>query len=424
MKRDERREILVYADWEAFDEPTLMGTLYSTLSKGKELFSFQYDENWLGLKQARAIDPDLQLYVGTQYLNEGKSNFGIFLDSSPDRWGRLLMRRREAALARKEERKAKTLFESDYLLGVYDENRMGGLRFKLDAEGSFMDNNAKMSAPPWTALRDLEYASLQLERDDAPNDPEYLDWLNMLMAPGSSLGGGRPKANVLDTDGSLWIAKFPSGNDDKDIGAWEMLVHQLALNCGITMAECRVQKLSHHQHTFLTKRFDRATNGSRIYFASAMTLLGYTDGTDHQDGASYLEMIEFLMQNGANIDEDLKQLWMRIVFNICVTNTDDHLRNHGFILTDNGWVISPAYDINPIENGNGLKLNINEDDNSQNVDLALEVAPYFRIEEKEANQIVDSIVQTVASWKTIAIDLGISRNEAERMDGCFLTEKE
>ena len=304
MKRDERREILVYADWEAFDEPTLMGTLYSTLSKGKELFSFQYDENWLGLKQARAIDPDLQLYVGTQYLNEGKSNFGIFLDSSPDRWGRLLMRRREAALARKEERKAKTLFESDYLLGVYDENRMGGLRFKLDAEGSFMDNNAKMSAPPWTALRDLEYASLQLERDDAPNDPEYLDWLNMLMAPGSSLGGGRPKANVLDTDGSLWIAKFPSGNDDKDIGAWEMLVHQLALNCGITMAECRVQKLSHHQHTFLTKRFDRATNGSRIYFASAMTLLGYTDGTDHQDGASYLEMIEFLMQNGANIDED------------------------------------------------------------------------------------------------------------------------
>lgn len=417
----ERREILVYAHWVGFEIPMIMGVLYASLTKGKELFSFEYDTDWLKLPEARAIDPDLELYSGPQYLNDDKSNFGIFLDSSPDRWGRLLMRRKEAAIARKEERRARTLFESDYVLGVFDENRMGALRFKTDPNGDFLDNNAKMATPPWTSLRDLEYASLQLERDDAPDDPEYLDWLNMLMAPGSSLGGARPKANIQDVDGSLWIAKFPSGNDDKDIGAWEQLVYEMAIQCGIDMAESRIQKFSHHQHTFITKRFDRQANGERIHFASAMTLLGYTDGVDYQDGVSYLELVEFLMQNGANINEDLKQLWIRIVYNICVSNTDDHLRNHGFILTNTGWILSPAYDINPIEGGNGLKLNIDSEDNAQNLDLALSVAPYFRLETGEAQLIIDHIIEVISTWETIAKKLGISRAEMERMGSCFLS---
>ena len=394
----ERREILVYAHWVGLKEPTLMGILYASLTKGKELFSFEYNSEWLRLKEATAIDPDLQLFSGPQYLNEDKSNFGIFLDSSPDRWGILLMRRKEAAIARKENRKPCTLFESDYVLGVFDANRMGALRFKTNLDGPFLDDNAQMSAPPWTALRDLEYASLQLERDDAPDDPEYLQWLNMLMAPGSSLGGARPKANVQDTDGSLWIAKFPSGNDNKDIGAWEQLIYEMAIQCGIDMAASRIQKFSHHQHTFITKRFDRTVDGQRIHFASAMTLLGYTDGVDHQDGASYLDLVEFLMKNGANIDEDLIKLWTRIVYNICVSNTDDHLRNHGFILTDGGWVLSPAYDINPIEGGNGLKLNIDSEDNSQNLELALSVAPYFRLDPEEAQLIIDRILDVVSRW--------------------------
>ena len=235
--KTERRTLFVYAHWAGFDKPTLMGMLYSSLSKGKELFSFEYDTAWLKLPESRAIDPDLQLYSGPQYLKDEKSNFGMFLDSSPDRWGRLLIRRKEAALARKENRKARTLFETDYVLGVFDENRMGALRFKTAADGPFMDNNTKMSAPPWAALRDLEFASLQLEKEGATDDPEYLDWLHMLMAPGSSLGGARPKANVQATDGSLWIAKFPSSNDDKDVGAWEQLVYELAIQCGIEMAE-------------------------------------------------------------------------------------------------------------------------------------------------------------------------------------------
>lgn len=415
----ERREILVYAHWVNFTEPILMGILYASLSKGKELFSFEYDTEWLQIKESTTIDPDLQLFSGPQYLNEEKSNFGIFLDSSPDRWGRLLMRRKEVALARKEARKPSKLFESDYLLGVYDANRMGGLRFKTMADSPFLDDNAQMSAPPWAALRDLEYASLQLERDDAPDDPEYLQWLNMLMAPGSSLGGARPKANIQDMDGTLWIAKFPSGNDDKDIGAWEYLVYQMAVQCGINMAESRIQKFSHHQHTFITKRFDRTIDGDRIHFASAMTLLGYTDGADHHEGVSYLDLVEFLMQNGANINEDLAQLWKRIVFNICVSNTDDHLRNHGFILNDNGWILSPAYDINPIENGRGLKLNIDSDDNSLNLELALAVAPYFRLNKEEAQSIVSNICDVISGWEDLARKIGISRSEMERMYDCF-----
>lgn len=415
----ERKEILVYAHWDGIESPYLMGSLYTTPSRGKEIFSFEYDKGWLQSDYAQIIDPDLQLFEGAQYLNDAKSNFGIFLDSSPDRWGRVLMMRKEAAKARKEDRRTKTLMESDYLLGVYDNNRMGGLRFKSAQNGAFLDDNAAMAAPPFAVLRDLEFASLQLEKEDAPDNPEYLKWLNMLMAPGSSLGGARPKANIQDIDDGLWIAKFPSQNDQQDMGAWEMLAYRLAIQSGIEMAPSRIQKFSHHQHTFLTQRFDRKIDGTRIHFASAMTLLGYTDGTDYQDGVSYLELLEFLMQKGADVDNDLKKLWRRIAFNVCISNTDDHLRNHGFLLTDSGWILSPAYDINPTPNGTGLKLNISENDNALDLDLVREVAPYFRLKENEANAIINTIQQNVGQWQQIAIDLGIPRNEMELMKNAF-----
>ncbi|SFG05111.1 serine/threonine-protein kinase HipA [Salegentibacter agarivorans] len=415
----ERKEILVYAHWDGIESPFLMGSLYATPSRGKEIFSFEYDKGWLRSDYAQIIDPDLQLFEGAQYLNDEKSNFGIFLDSSPDRWGRVLMMRKEAAKARKEERRPKTLMESDYLLGVYDNNRMGGLRFKTAQDGAFLDDDETMAAPPFAALRDLEFASLQLEKEDALDNPEYLKWLNMLMAPGSSLGGARPKANIKDIDGDLWIAKFPSQNDRQDMGAWEMLAYRLAIQSGIEMAPSRVQKFSHHQHTFLTQRFDRKNDGTRIHFASAMTLLGYTDGTDYQDGVSYLELLEFLMQNGADVENDLRKLWRRIAFNVCISNTDDHLRNHGFLLTDSGWILSPAYDINPTLNGTGLKLNISENDNALDLDLVREVAPYFRLKEKEANAIINKIQQNVAQWEQLATDLSIPRNEMELMKNAF-----
>ncbi|MBS2210721.1 HipA domain-containing protein [Carboxylicivirga mesophila] len=410
---DDKREILVYAHWTGMDEPRPMGILYSDRLKGKELFSFEYNKQWLKNEAVQTLDPGLQLYSGLHYLGEEQSNFGIFLDSSPDRWGRILMRRREAALARKEEREEQKLFETDYLLGVFDEHRMGAIRFKLHEDAPFLNNNREMAAPPWTSLRELEQVSLRLEQDDVMDDPDYLRWLSMLIAPGASLGGARPKASILDDKGALWIAKFPSRNDQGDIGGWEIVTYELAIAAGINMAESRAQKFSSKHYTFLTKRFDRTQGGERIHFASAMTMLGYTDGQDHADGISYLELVEFIQNYGANVNNDLAELWRRIVFSICVSNTDDHLRNHGFILTNQGWVLSPAYDINPVETGMGLKLNISDEDNALDLDLALEVAEYFRLSEQHALVIIDEVKNAVSKWRKVADKYGLSRTEQE-----------
>lgn len=409
-----KRKICVYAHWYGIDSPFLIGNLYSERLRGKEIFSFEYTQEWLKSEHAFLLDPDLQLYSGLHYLNDDeKANFGIFLDSSPDRWGRLLMRRREAALSRIEKRHEQALFETDYLLGVFDGHRMGALRFKLDENGPFLNDNKEQASPPWTSLTELEQISLKLEDDDIVDDPDYYKWLSMLTAPGSSLGGARPKASIIHKNGSLWIAKFPSQNDNNDVGAWEMVTYELAVNAGIRMAKSMVQKFSSKNHTFLTKRFDRTEKNERIHFASAITMLGYTDGDDYSDGASYLDILEFISNNGANIKEDLEELWRRIVFNICVSNTDDHLRNHGFILTKKGWVLSPAYDINPNETGTGLKLNINENDNSLNLKLAMEIYEYFRLTKEQAEEIMRTVKKSVRSWKNMAAKYGISKAEQE-----------
>lgn len=416
MSQNERN-ILVYADWINDDKPVFMGYLSSLQIRGKEIFSFEYDKDWLKSNYIQ-LDPDLHFFSGRQFQKESKANFGLFMDSAPDRWGRLLMRRREALLARKEKRKGNILFETDYLLGVFDEHRLGALRFKLEKDDVFLNNDRSMAAPPFTSLRELEHASLQLEEEDSINNIEYSKWLNMLLAPGSSLGGARPKASVIDTSQQLWIAKFPSLSDDKNVGAWEMVVHTLARHTGICVANAFIEKFGSHHHTFITERFDRIQN-KRIHFASAMTLLGYTDGADHQTGISYLELAEFIIRHGANVEKDLKELWQRIVFNICVSNTDDHLRNHGFLLTSQGWVLSPAYDLNPNENGTGLKLNISDTDNSLNLDIALEVSPFFRLKSSQAREIVEKVRKTVSAWPIVASEYKIGKNEQEIMRGAF-----
>ncbi len=415
----EKKKIYVYADWAELETPVLMGTLAVEFSRGKEIFSFEYTDEWLSSGNTQLLDSDLSLYAGVQYLRDEKANFGLFLDSSPDRWGRVLMKRREAILARSEKRTLKTLRESDFLLGVYDLHRMGALRFKLTLEGDFLDNNKDYSAPPWTSIRELEHASLELEKDIEQDNPDLLKWLNILMAPGSSLGGARPKASVQHADGSLWIAKFPSNNDDTDMGAWEMVVNELAQKSGITMADAMVKRYNKVHHTYLTKRFDRTRDGKRIHFSSAMTLLGYTDGIGAEDGISYLELVEFIIQNGVHVKEDLTELFRRIVFSIAVSNTDDHLRNHGFILTKQGWMLSPAYDINPNPYGTGLKLNISEEDNSLDFDLALSVAPYFRLTDKEAATIIEKIRSVVSEWKEVAAKYQISKSEREMVGAAF-----
>ena len=397
-----------------------MGWLTSQRVRGKEIFSFEYTEYWLNTDNPiLSLDPHLGFYKGKQYLPEEKNNFGIFLDSSPDRWGRLLMRRREAWQAKNEHRDERTLFESDFLLGVFDGHRMGGVRFKLSEDGPYMNDQKKMATPPWTSLRELEHASLQLERDDAMNDPEYAQWLNVLIDPGSSLGGARPKASVVDAKEHLWIAKFPSSRDEKNAGAWEMVLHELANACGIQVAEARLQKFSGKHHTFLSKRFDRTDAQKRIHFASAMTLLGLQDGADHVEGVGYLDLVGFIMQNSPEAKEDLEQLWRRMVFNILVSNTDDHLRNHGFILNPLGWRLSPAYDMNPNETGNGLTLNISENSNEQDIALALETAHLYQLKSDRAESILMEMRREISNWRVLAKKFGISNSEIEQTKRAF-----
>ena len=412
-----KKQILVYAHWLGLKNPQLMGTLTATQAKGKESFAFEYAAGWLQSGFSQMLDPDLQLYPGSFYPRDEKENFGIFLDSCPDRWGRVLMQRREAALAKAQGRTANKLLESDFLLGVFDNHRMGALRFKTAEDGAFLNDHKEMAAPPFTSLRELEQASRKFEEDNT-DDPEYIKWLNLLIAPGSSLGGARPKASVVDVANNLWIAKFPSKNDEKDVAAWEMVVNELAIKAGLNVAEGKVEQFNNKYHTYLTKRFDRNDKGERIHFASAMTLLGYADG-EGSAGASYLELVEFIVKHSAAVNSNLEELWRRIVFSICVKNTDDHLRNHGFLLTESGWLLSPAYDINPNEYGRGLSLNISEEDNSLHLDLALSVAPYFRLTAIRAVEIIGEVKNAVRLWKSLAVKYKISNAEQKRMTTAF-----
>ena len=277
---DREKKIYVYADFLSFHNE-MIGTIYVSQTRGKEFYSFEYEQNWLG-NGATLLDPDLQLYQGRQYINDDKNIFGVFADSCPDRWGRKLMKRREEIRAKKCEEKPQKLLESDYLLGVYDEARMGGLRFKTNREGDFLSCDKEYATPPWASLRELEQASIAFENDAAGLDEK---WLKQLLAPGSSLGGARPKASVMAPDGSLWIAKFPSKHDDFNSGAWEMVAHDLAARCGLCVPQAKALQLSKLGTTFLVKRFDR--NGQeRVHFSSAMTMLGKKDGANATDGSS------------------------------------------------------------------------------------------------------------------------------------------
>ena len=410
----DKRDIFVYFDHNTCRDPLLLGVLTAQFTRGKELFSFSFDSNVLSTSDFPQLDPDLQFYAGPQFTS--KSNFGLFMDSSPDRWGRKLMQRRESFRAKRANEKSRTLLESDYLLGVYDETRMGALRFRLTPDGNFQNDDQIMAAPPWTQLRELEDACRHLETEDAKNEHEK--WLSMLIAPGSSLGGARPKANCCSADGNLWIAKFPSHHDEANIAAWEYTVTRMARDAGIDVPECRLEKFSRYGSTFLAKRFDREGK-SRIHFASAMTLLGKTDGNNADDGCSYLDIAQFITQYGANPQEDLPELWRRIAFSVAISNTDDHLRNHGFLLTQQGWRLSPAYDINPNADGQGLSLNISDVDNALDFELVMEVAPIFRLTRDNANKMLSKIKETVSQYRSYAGRAGIAQSEQERMASAF-----
>ncbi|MBQ3277542.1 MAG: type II toxin-antitoxin system HipA family toxin [Clostridia bacterium] len=408
------KKIYVYENWMA-SEPSLMGCLYAESLRGKEITSFEYSPSWLSNHPGLlALDPDLQLFSGRQFTPLDKPMFGILSDSCPDRWGRLLMDRREEILAKQENRKPRNLLETDYLLGVHDEARMGALRFSLQEGGPFLSCDSDMAAPPWTTLRNLEAASLAFEKD-----PDTLSnrWLQMLLAPGSSLGGARPKASVKAPDNSLWIAKFPSKHDQYDSGAWEQVTHELAKMCRLNVPESRLERFSDAGSTFLVKRFDRQAD-RRVHFSSALALLGEKDGDS--TNSSYLELVQFLTSYGASARSDLKELWRRIVFSMAVSNTDDHLRNHGFLLSPNGWRLSPMFDVNPNPKGNFLSLCVTLNESRIDPDLAIEAASFFGLKKDKAAEEAKHILSVIGrSWRPIAESCGISGDSQEAVAPAF-----
>ncbi|MBL0202731.1 MAG: type II toxin-antitoxin system HipA family toxin [Chitinophagaceae bacterium] len=415
---DNKTDIWVYAHWVGMPEPMCIGILYAHQAKGKKAFSFEYDKEWIKSKPQMLLDPEIQWYAGQQFSNK-EQNFGIFLDSMPDTWGRTLMKRRAAQKAKEEGKSVPTLYDIDFLLGVYDENRMGALRFKLSPEGPFLDNDHEAAAPPLYSIRELQHAANIIESDSG--NEEVKKWIAMLMAPGSALGGARPKANILDETGHPMIAKFPSRNDTIDKAAWEFLAYKLALDAGIEMTESKIQHIAGKYNTFFTKRFDRV-GGERVHFASAMTMTNNNEDTIRDKPASYLDLAEFIQYSGANIKADLHQLWKRIIFNIAISNTDDHLRNHGFLLRDTGWILSPAYDINPSIDKDGLALNIDQHDNALDLNLAKSVGQYFQLTNVQMDTIIGEVNASVRCWKKIATEIGIPRAEQELMDGAFRFE--
>lgn len=406
----------VHADVEWLDRRQRMGWLRHPSGGRGTVFSFEYDPAWLATPDVLAFDPELALVTGPQYPPADHANFGIFMDSAPDRWGRVLMQRRESAQARRDGRAPRMLHTWDYVLGVQDEARMGALRFRA-ADGAFLNHDAVQPVPPLAALRELQQASLKLEEGTAITDArDELRWLAQLIAPGSSLGGARPKASVRDERGHLCIAKFPSRQDTRDVGAWELVAHRLALHAGIAVPAARALHLGHAGTTFLAQRFDRTTQGRRRAFVSAMTLTQRSDG---EPGASYLELVDLLQSRGAATRLDCEQLFRRVVFNILIHNTDDHLRNRGFILTPTGLRLAPAYDLNPTPDRNELTLAINETDTHCDVAIARATAKAYGLGAKDAGQAIDEVHAAVAQWRTEATKLKIGRAEQELMAAAF-----
>ncbi len=408
------KKIYVYDSF--LDKETLLGTLYVNNVRGSETFSFEFDYDWLKNNECAAmIDPELSFILGRQYSN--KKMFGIFEDACPDRWGRLLIQKRENLLAKAQNRKPKKLVESDYLLGVDDYTRMGSLRFKLQIDGSFVSDDKDNSVPPWTSLRTLEEASRNFEKDDKHIDK----WLNQLVKPGSSLGGARPKASVVDTEGNLWIGKFPSKNDEYDVCAFEKVANDLALLCGLNVPESKLEKFSKYGSTFLVKRFDRYKD-KRIHFSSAMTLL---NKTDNESSSSYLDLVGFIKENGSNPKEDLIELFKRVAFNIAISNTDDHLRNHAFIYEKDGFRLSPLYDVNPIPYGNELSLNIDNISGAKDFGLLLSTCNYYGLDKNKAKELIEDIVDIVeANFDKLCKTYGINRGQIEEIRSAITTKKE
>ena len=406
------KTLYVYADFDWLAEPMLVGELGYESLRGSDSYAFKFDNNWLRQFGSLFLSADINNYPGQQYTQPGRDIFGCFSDALPDRWGRLLLNRREQILATEERRPIRRLSSFDYLIGIDDFSRMGGFRFKTIPDGDFINCDSHLRIPPLADLRSLVAASMEIEKSEEQNRLPEKKWIQQLVHPGSSLGGARPKAGVRGTDGCLYVAKFPSRNDDYDVSLWEHLSHLLAKKAGVNAAETSVISTGEKYHALLSKRFDRTADGRRIHFASAMTLLGLMDGSDAQTGNGYLDIVDFILQNCCDVENNLRQLYRRVAFNIAIGNTDDHFRNHGFLLTPKGWTLSPAYDLNPTTN-EYQSLLINSSTNKSDLNLLLGSSEEYMIGKDEASKIIQEVTNAIKGWRRMAASLGIAKREME-----------
>jgi serine/threonine-protein kinase HipA len=412
------KTLYVYADFDWLSTPMLVGELGYESLRGTDSYAFKFDDEWLRHYGSLFLSADINNYPGQQYTQPGRDIFGCFSDALPDRWGRLLLNRREQILATEEQRPIRKLSSFDYLIGIDDFSRMGGFRFKTEPKGEFINCDSHLRIPPLTDLRSLVAASMEIEKSEELNRLPEKKWIQQLVHPGSSLGGARPKAGVRDTNEFLYVAKFPSHNDDYDVSLWEHLSHLLAKKAGVIAAETSVISTGDKYHVLLSKRFDRTSDGRRIHFASAMTLLGLTDGSNAQTGNGYLDIVDFILQNCCQVEFSLRQLYRRVAFSIAIGNTDDHFRNHGFLLTPRGWTLSPAYDMNPTTN-EYQSLLITSSTNKSDLNLLLESSEEYMIGKGEAYKIISEVTDAVKGWSGVAATLGIAKREMALFEKTF-----
>ena len=435
------KTLYVYADFDWLDEPMLVGELGYESLLGSDSYSFKYDNDWLRQYGSLFLSADINNYPGQQYTQPDRDIFGCFSDVLPDRWGRLLLNRREQILATEEKRPVRKLSSFDYLMGIDDYSRTGGFRFKEKQDGEYINRwsseshqarlNGRVATeedevncekslriPPLTDIRALMAASMEIEKSEEQNQLPEKKWLLQLVHPGTSLGGARPKAGVMNDEGRLCVAKFPSRNDDYDVGLWEHLSHLLAKEAGVVAAETSVVETGEKYHALLSRRFDRTAEGRRKHFASALTLLGLTDGCDAKTGNGYLDIVDFILQNCCDVEQNLRQLYCRVAFNIVIGNSDDHFRNHGFLLTPRGWTLSPAYDMNPTLNEYQALL-INSTTNHADLQVLLDSSEEYMIGKDEAVYIIEEVRAGVKHWKSIATRLGIAKREMDVFEQVF-----
>ncbi len=413
------QHLFVYLDTDWTDGPILVGTLFFENSKGKEKSYFEFDRSWLSQYPNLRISANLAPLVTRQELQADKNSCGFLSDIVPDYWGNLLLMRDEELKSIKRKRPIQVLNTFDQIEKISDFLRIGALRFKYRPDGPFLNEGSSLAIPTLTSLHEVAHASAEIEKSELKNRLSKEKWLRQLLEPASPLGGTRPKANIIDTNGDLWIAKFPSVNDTYDVGGWEEFAYRMARAAGINVSESKLLEIEGKHHIFLVKRFDRHGK-TRIHFASSMTLLGLKDGDGASTGHGYLDIVDAILENSSSVEENLEELFRRVAFNIAIGNTDDHFRNHGFLLTAKGWTLSPAYDMNPTLNRHQSLL-INGQTDACDIEILRASAKDYMLTQSKADAIISDVLKAMKNWEATAKRLKLPTRDIEAFASRFVS---